>query len=45
MVDRNVKIATEHLTAAAERIERGRDANVTNFARFCHVPEKQRVSH
>ena len=44
MVDRYAKFATEHLTAAAERIERGRDTNVTNLSRFRHVPEKQRVS-
>jgi integrase len=40
MVDRYAKFATEHLTAAAARIERGRDRNVINLARFCHVPRK-----
>jgi integrase len=44
MVDRYAKFATEHLTAAAARIERGRDRNVINLARFCHVPRKRRVA-
>jgi len=44
MVDRYAKFATEHLTAAAARIERGRDRNVINLARFCHVQKKQRAS-
>jgi hypothetical protein len=42
MVDRYAKFATEHLAAAAARIEHGRDANVINLSRFCHVPRKQR---
>jgi len=44
MVDRYAKFATEHLTAAAARIERGRDRNVINLARFCHVPRKRSVA-
>jgi hypothetical protein len=44
MVDRNAKFATEHLTAVAARIERGRVKNVINLARFCHVPGKRRVA-
>jgi integrase len=44
MVDRYAKFATEHLTAAAARIERGRDRNVINLARFCHVQKRQRAS-
>ena len=41
MVDRYAKFATEHLTAAAERIERGRDRDVIPLSRFCHVPKAQ----
>jgi hypothetical protein len=41
MVDRYAKFATEHLAAAAARIERGRDANVISFVTFCHGPVKQ----
>jgi integrase len=44
MVDRYAKFATEHLTAAAARIERGRDRNVINLALFCHVQKRQRAS-
>jgi len=33
MVDTYAKFATEHLAAAAERIERGRDENMID----CHV--------
>jgi integrase len=44
MVDRYAKFATEHLTVAAARIERGRDRNVINLARFCHVQKEQRAS-
>jgi integrase len=44
MVDRYAKFATEHLTVAAARIERGRDRNVTNLSRFCHVPKRQRAT-
>ena len=34
MVDRYAKFATEHLTVAAERIQRGRDRNVIDSSRF-----------
>jgi len=44
MVDRYAKFATEHLTAAAQRIERGRGKNVINLSRFRHVPSKRRRS-
>ena len=48
MVDRYAKFATEHLSVAAARIERGRgrksERNVTNLSRFCHVPKRKRVS-
>ena len=44
MVDRYAKFATEHLTVAAARIERGRDRNVINLSRFCHVPKRKRAS-
>ena len=44
MVDRYAKFATEHLTVAAARIERGRDKNVINLSRFRHVPKKRRVN-
>jgi len=44
MVDRYAKFGTEHLTVAAGRIERGRDGNVIELARFSHVPKEQRVS-
>lgn len=44
MVDRYAKFGTEHLTAAAARIERGRGKNVISLSRFCHGPEKKRVS-
>jgi len=43
MVDRYAKFGTEHLTVAAGRIERGRDANVIELSRFSHAHEKQRV--
>lgn len=36
MVDRYAKFATDHLAAAATRIESRRDANVTKSARFRH---------
>lgn len=41
MVDRYAKFATEHLAAAAARVERGRERNVTRLSRFCHVPMRQ----
>jgi len=44
MVDRYAKFATEHLTAAAARIERGRDRNVITLSHFCHVLGKRRVA-
>jgi hypothetical protein len=44
MVDRYAKFATEHLTAAAARIERGRGRNVINLVRFCNIPRKRRVA-
>jgi len=44
MVDRYAKFATEHLTVAAARIERGRDRNVINLSRFCRVPRKRRAA-
>jgi integrase len=40
MVDRYAKFATEHLAAAAARIERGRDANVINFVTFLSRSEE-----
>ena len=45
MVDRYAKFATEQLAAAAQRIERGRDRNVINLSRFCHVPRSRRVGN
>jgi len=36
MVDRYAKFATENLLVAASRIEKGRDANVVEMARFRH---------
>jgi integrase len=44
MVDRYANFATEHLTVAAARIERGRDKNVINLARFCHGNEVKGVA-
>ena len=44
MVDRYAKFGTEHLTAAAARIERGRGKNVINLSRFCHGQKRQRAS-
>jgi integrase len=44
MVDRYAKFGTEHLTVAAGRIERGRDRNVIELARFSHVQKEQRAS-
>jgi len=40
MVDRYAKFATEHLTAAASRIESGRGDNVIRMSRFPHVLKK-----
>jgi len=37
MVDRYAKFATEHLQAAASRIEEGRGENVVELSRFRHV--------
>jgi len=37
MVDRYAKFATEHLAAAAARIESGRGGNVIPISRFSHV--------
>jgi integrase len=45
MVDRYAKFGTEHLTTAAARIERGSARNVISLSRFCHGPEKKRVSN
>ena len=36
MVDRYAKFATEHLSVAAARIERGGEKNVVELVRFCH---------
>lgn len=40
MVDRYAKFATEHLAAAASRIESGRGGNVVEISRFAHGREK-----
>ncbi|MDD2915295.1 MAG: site-specific integrase [Gallionella sp.] len=40
MVDRYAKFATEHLAAAASRIESDRGGNVVTFSRFSHVETK-----
>lgn len=40
MVDRYAKFATEHLAAAASRIESGRGGNVVEISRFTHGREK-----
>jgi integrase len=45
MVDRYAKFGTEHPTTAAARIERGRARNVISLSRFCHGPEKKRISN
>lgn len=37
MVDRYAKFATEHLAAAATRIEKRRTDNVVQLSRFCHA--------
>ncbi|TMG82609.1 MAG: hypothetical protein E6H78_14375 [Betaproteobacteria bacterium] len=39
-VDRYAKFGTEHLTTAVARVERGRDGNVIDLSRFCHVPRR-----
>jgi hypothetical protein len=44
MVDTYAKFATEHLAAAAERIERGRDQNMIDLSRFCDVSKAQGAS-
>lgn len=40
MVDRYAKFATEHLAAAASRIESDRGGNVLQLSRFSHVQSK-----
>ncbi len=40
MVDRYAKFASDHLAAAARRIESGRGENVLTLSRFCHVADK-----
>ena len=40
MVDRYAKFATEHLAAAASRIESMQGGNVVTLSRFCHVQNK-----
>jgi len=40
MVGGYAKFGTEALTAAAERIERGRDENVIDLSRFCDVSKE-----
>ena len=44
MVDRYAKFGTEHLAAAAARIERRGDKNVVDLAHFCHTRDNQRVN-
>ena len=44
MVDRYAKFGTEHLAAAAARIERRCDKTVVDLAHFCHTRDKQRVN-
>jgi len=44
MVDRYAKFGTEHLTAAAARIERKGGKNVISLSRFCHGQKRQRAS-
>ena len=41
MVDRYAKFATEHLTAATQRIERGRDKNVISLSRSFKAKTKR----
>jgi len=41
MVDRYAKFGTEHLTAAAARIERGRAKNVISSSRFLTVQKRK----
>jgi len=41
MVGGYAKFESEHLTAAAERIERGRDKSVIDLSRFCDVSKAQ----
>lgn len=43
MVDRYAKYATEHLAAAASRIESGCGGNVVELSRFGHGQKQQRV--
>jgi integrase len=44
MVDRYAKFATEHLSVAAARIERGGGKNVIDLSRFCHTRKRKRAS-
>ena len=44
MVDPYAKFATEHLMAAAERIERGREENMIDLSRFCDISKAQGAS-
>jgi integrase len=44
MVDRYAKYATEHLAAAAARIENGRGGNVVQLSRFSHARKDKRAS-
>lgn len=45
MVDRYAKYATEHLAAAASRIELPREeSNVVRMSRFCHAQKPKRAS-
>jgi len=41
MVYRYAKFATDNLKVAASRIERGREANVVELARFRHGQKRQ----
>jgi integrase len=40
MADRYAKYSTEHLAAAAARIENGRGGNVVELSRFRHVQDR-----
>ena len=43
MVDRYAKYATEHLAAAAARIENGQGGNVVNLVTFASRPERAKA--
>src|SRR5665213_1213141 len=45
MVDRYAKFGTEHLMAAAARIERSRGKNAISLSRFYHGQKRQRTSN